>query len=344
MQNRPSYASVWRTGARAFTLIELLVVISIIALLIGVLLPALGAARKRAQAMKCATNLHQVGQAMGAYLVDSAGVYPPSYVYPMDGGGNYRLDNQPVGHPFGYIHWSWFLYGRGQAPEEAFQCPSIPNGGAPRTNPGSHGWEPGQVDQNGQSSPNSLEDRQAARMAFAGNAAIFPRNKFTQALSGAVRVNVVVNESHIHDLGKTILATELNKNWKASAIGNGGGLLSKSHRPINPFFHIASGSDEYNAPLNTPGFTYGNSPHYGLRPLSGVEDAVNLIDNPGLVETNVVGRHHPGGDAYIGGAANFIYADTHVETKSVLETVQRWEWGSRYYSINGYNKVGPPWN
>src|SRR5688500_16115483 len=62
-----------RRRRRAFSLVELLVVIGIIALVIGMLLPALGRARRNAKAAQCLSNMRQMQAAALAYAVDHKG-------------------------------------------------------------------------------------------------------------------------------------------------------------------------------------------------------------------------------------------------------------------------------
>ena len=68
--------------SKAFTLIELLVVIAIIAILMGILMPTIQAAKERGRRTKCMANLRQVGLATAMYADENKGFVP---VFPKDG-------------------------------------------------------------------------------------------------------------------------------------------------------------------------------------------------------------------------------------------------------------------
>ena len=68
---------------KGFTLIELLVVVSVVAILMAILLPVLGAARKQGKTVGCLSNLRQLAIAAELYTRNNDGYYPIAYMYKM---------------------------------------------------------------------------------------------------------------------------------------------------------------------------------------------------------------------------------------------------------------------
>ena len=333
MQNRQRTLS-------AFTLIELLVVIAIIAILVGILLPSLAGARDAARTVRCAANVRTVAQGVVTYNATNKEYFPPHYVYGIDQTGfDWRFEDQQTTNPNpanGYVHWTATLYdsGSGGVAEEAFTCASVQRGGAPRTNPGADAkdWEQGQFNDQGNSNPSdSPQDRQARRVAFAGNAAIFPRNKFSQ--SPGERKNLLVKDNQIDLPVQTILATEYFYNGTWDALKDGSGKV-KSHRPITPFRGRSVGNNVYAEPEGSGAAARFEYPgENDIVPSAQVPAGV--IEDTSNTTLNAVGRNHKGKKDLKGGSANFVFVDGHVELETVQETIKKRQWGEKFWSLSG---------
>lgn len=317
---------------RGFTLVELLVVIGIIAVLIGILLPALQRAREAANITKCTSNLRTIGQGLYLYLSENKQTFPAAYMYASSNGGP-----QPTSPDFGYIHWTSYIYGqkskngstdvyRNLHGWDAFQCPSFANGGLPPTN-----TYDGNVGEGVTVDAAGVIDQQAPRCAYTVNEAIMGRNKFEKHFDGNPRVYQLVRSGQIKGSARIILATEMSQD--ASMVSGpgrvGGGVVSKSHRPVHGF-ESPSGGDGYELDK----VVYPSNVAY--RRNFSLPDGTNPAVTPNRLAW--VGRVH--GRARTNGAGqdlrttSFLYVDGHVENKRLAQTLYpEFQWGDRFYSI-----------
>lgn len=107
-------------GRRAFSLVELMVVIGIIAILLAIILPAMGVAREHAKAIECQSQLRQIGYALHQYAIANSGHTPTWIVHHEWLQKKLGMDNSP-GWP---ALIERFL---GQGPDgRIWNCPSWP--------------------------------------------------------------------------------------------------------------------------------------------------------------------------------------------------------------------------
>lgn len=125
-------------GPRAFTLVELLVVVGLIALLIGILMPALRRARESAKAVQCLSNIRQLSSATVMFAQERKGWMPAAgasdihLFHPVTGKpvtfvSVYNIpDGDPLWRQLSMADWiSWQRRGQDPVKPQVNQCPSL---------------------------------------------------------------------------------------------------------------------------------------------------------------------------------------------------------------------------
>ncbi len=359
--------SLRKKKSGGFTLVELLVVIGIIAVLVGILLPALNKARESANTIKCSANVRSIGQGLAMYVTNNKGFYPAAYDY-----YGWKIENgvqTPEAAIDGYVHWSSYLFKkdggtadgtklsdpasgksiyRNASGWDMFTCPSVPGGGLPPTNtfPGNDAVPATRNETVG------VMDQMAPRMAYTVNEAIMPRNKYVNGFqSPTSRRYHLVRASQIKNAVTTILVTEFNADWRivSEAANDGSGQdVCKSHRPVHGFKCGGGGAAGQAQELDVVKwpFSYGAFGRTLKEIYHCVPGDLNGKVKAGDGSTSRldwVGRNHGSNKFDAKGntlkTSVFMYCDGHVETKRVEETLKPFQWGDDFYSLTPNSDV-----
>lgn len=268
-----------RTAA-AFTLVELLVVIAIIAVLVGLLLPAVQAAREASRRTQCGSNLHQVGVALQAYH-DRARAFPP--------GARYRPEDSTWGYS-----WRVLILPEMEQRSLFDQIAPLPDGSSVK-------W-PSEVRVNSYLCPSAeveqlAPDRQLSHYSGVGGSGVMERRDLEDTWCGDMDVDGIFyaeSETRIADVtdgtSSTLAVGERNYiffDWLMGATRND-----------DPITRICLGSSQnVRYPINADPSTYGYF----------VQDS----EAPAGVTEKILQNDLHFGSAHSGGA-NFTLADSSV--------------------------------